>query len=371
MISFLTALFLTFVLLVPMQYAGKRKKTIKLTTLNGVRYYEKHDKWYYLWYLFAVAPILFVTAFRDRSVGSDNRGIYYSTFIRTIRGTEDKHFEIGFRLLVKAISSVTDNYQWFDIVTSLFILGVLFYVIERDSNNIAYSYLLFIISGMYIYSLSGIRQYVAIVIMMAGCKHIYEKNLWKYVICVVTASLFHTGILVTLVLYFLVNYKKRIFTPKVMLLALCGLFVFRQIAFILIEKILSGTKYYYYIMSMSGTVFQKFVFIIHIGIFIIMLFCYKTASADKKYMLAYWSQALTIAMVMFTGIIPEISRVAWYFMAYQIIGIPVTMSYIKKKYHRIIFNMGIIGVYIVYFVYDFIYMKYYDVIPYNFCFLSK
>lgn len=370
MYSFLTALVLTFILLIPMRYTDKRKKAVKVTTMNGIKYYEKHDKWYYLWYLIATMPILFVSAFRDHTVGIDNNGIYYSSFFKAINGIDNNHFEVGFRLLIKVISYITDNYQWFDIITSCIILVLLFWAIDRDSNDIALSYLLFVISGMYIYSLSGIRQYIAISILMFGFKYIYENNFLKYVICVVIASLFHTGILATIVLYVLVNCKKQVITPKLLLLALGLLFVCREIFSILISKILSETRYYAYILSVSDSVFQKFVFIIQLGILIILMINYKVAKNDKKYMLAYWSQSITVATVIFTGIIPEISRVAWYFMAYQIIGIPIAMKYEKNLKRRMIYILGIVAVYVVYFIYDFIYMKYYKVIPYNFCFWS-
>ena len=370
MFSFLTAIFLTFILLIPLHYADEKKKKVKVTTMNGSKYYKAHDIWFYLWYALAFLPIFFVSAFRDKTVGSDNRGIYYSSFIESTRGIDDNHFELGFKTLVKVIAFVTDNYQWFDIITSFIILGLVFYVIERDSKNIAYSYLLFVITGMYVYSLSGIRQYVAIAIMLAGFKYIFEKKLGKYILCIVFASLFHTGILVAIVLYFLVNSKKRIFTPRVMIGSLLVLFVGRQIVSVIIGKLLWGTRYYGYLVSISSSVFQKVVFILQVGILVIMMLSYKSAVNDKKYMLAYWSQSLSVAMVLFTGIIPEISRVAWYFMAYQIVGIPVTMTYVKKRSVRIIWTIGIVAVHLIYFVYDFIYMGYYGVFPYTFCFFK-
>ena len=124
MFSFLTAIFLTFILLIPLRYADEKKKKVKVTTMSGSKYYKVHDIWFYLWYALAILPIFFVSAFRDKTVGSDNRGIYYSSFIKSTRGIDDNHFELGFKSLVKVIAYVTDNYQWFDIITSIIILGL-------------------------------------------------------------------------------------------------------------------------------------------------------------------------------------------------------------------------------------------------------
>ncbi len=55
----------------------------------------------------------------------------------------------------------------------------------------------------FVYSFNGMRQYVAIAIIVFGFKYIFEKNFVKYVITVLIACSFHTSAILTIPLYFL------------------------------------------------------------------------------------------------------------------------------------------------------------------------
>ena len=64
-----------------------------------------------------------------------------------------------------------------------------------------------LVTGFFFWTLSGLRQSIAIMIYFYAIKFIIEKNLFKYVVTVLLASMFHVSILLMLPMYILKNIK--------------------------------------------------------------------------------------------------------------------------------------------------------------------
>jgi hypothetical protein len=154
--------------------------------------------------------IFFISAIRDSSIGTDYHN--YINFYEYIYNTESfprflKRNEIGWDYLNYFFAINKIPYQLF----FGFISFIIYYFFIKGSYK--YQYLLplmffFILSsGFFYWTLSGLRQSIAIMIFFYSIKFIIEKNFYQYILFIIIASFFHTSALIMIPIYFLIYLK--------------------------------------------------------------------------------------------------------------------------------------------------------------------
>lgn len=181
--------------------------TIILYYKFDITFIKKNIK--YLLLIWGILVLFLIV--RDPSVGVDTKN-YQEIF----EYTHEKGFiellsigrhELGFKYYSKIISMIYNNYSFFLMITSvLSMLGVLFFI-KDNSKNYFSSLLIFITFNFFGYYFGILRQVLAISVLLISIKYIKERNLWKFVFCVLLASLFHKTSLVFLPLYFIAYIK--------------------------------------------------------------------------------------------------------------------------------------------------------------------
>jgi hypothetical protein len=290
-------------------------------------------------YLFSSITILFViSGIRGESVGTDT-----ANYLRGFRGIRNAHFnemfeierwETGYVLLNKLSSYISDNDQVILFVTSVLALIGVGYFIYKNSNNVVFSLYLFVSLYLYFFSFNGIRQAIAISIIVSGFHLIRERSLFKYLIIVLIASFFHVTAILMLGIYFVYGIRINKRNTSIIL-------IFFFLLYFLLEPIINTilmniTSLSYLadkqLFEGSGLLFP----LISLSVLALLLFVRLTEEPNKYF-------DYLILMVLFSFFVSIISlqvslilRINYYLMIFYIIAIPYALRLVRDKKLRII-----------------------------------
>ena len=99
--------------------------------------------------------------------------------------------EILYYLLNKGIYLIGGNFQFFIFVVALLSIVPIAILYYKKSDNGLLTIALFLVVAPFTMFFSGLRQSIAMGIIIFSFKYIQEKKLLKYIICVVIAMYFH------------------------------------------------------------------------------------------------------------------------------------------------------------------------------------
>lgn len=180
--------------------------------------------------------------------------------------------DAGFELFTKLFATIIPNFRIFLFVVAIFVcvgMGKFFY---RYSSDLCMSYLMFEAFLLDFMLLTGIRQTIAIgLVVFWGYDLIKQKKLIKFLILCLVAMQFHASAVIAVPFYFICNYKKRIRGKYGIVLALTAVIYFFKSAFF---RILPLWIYADYAKTSGITAFTFVAFMI--AVVIIIAFMEKT-----------------------------------------------------------------------------------------------
>ena len=158
-------------------------------------------------YLFIICILMSIIAvLRNILIGNDTLN-YYRTFSSIVEiGNEyflSSRLESGYLFLNLFFSYFSKDFNAFLITISLFINFSICYTIFKESKNPTLSLLLFIFLRLFFNEMNIVRQYIAIAIVLFSLKYVKNRNLVKFILCILLASTFHTSAIAAILLYFL------------------------------------------------------------------------------------------------------------------------------------------------------------------------
>ena len=147
----------------------------------------------------------------------------------------------GLEVLFKTF--ISTEFFHFNLTLVIFDCLAILYFYRKYSCSFSFSMFLFLASEKHIWMVNGVKQFLAVCIILCFSKYLMEKKFWKFAIGVFIASLFHTSALVVIPVYFFVHGKPW---NKKMLLILFGSIL--AVTFVseftgIMEIILSDTNY--------------------------------------------------------------------------------------------------------------------------------
>ena len=160
-----------------------------------------------IWSVLILAPAILLASFRY-GIGIDYFG--YQTQVRELKGFSHYYIRepINYLILIIAklcFSSVNIYFFLYAVLTT----AITFKAIEYFKEKISITLSLFIYYMTYFLVAFNItRQLLAVAIILYGIRYIYEKNLKKYLICVIIATMVHKISIAMIILYFLNNHLK-------------------------------------------------------------------------------------------------------------------------------------------------------------------
>lgn len=278
--------------------------------------------------------LVIFSSIRSYHVGTDGR-TYVAPFISQLDVDYfifNKDIEVGYQLLEYSLLTVTNNYFWLFLVTSLTIVYCYLRIIKIYSVDYWLSVLLFITLGFYTFFFNGLRQGIAIALFVLATPYLLEKKCISYLLVCLLASFFHLTVLFTIPFYFLVNLKTKL-TYKIILIFIFSLFA----SSFLVSYLASANERY----ESYAEVSDKAGGLLTIGFYTILgIFIYLVSSKykieDKRFTKLFTFYAcgmafmLPIAMLSVNPSGPQ--RLLNYFTWMLILILPIVLKKINNKY---------------------------------------
>ena len=312
-----------------------------------------------IWLIIMFLFLTGISAFRHFTVGTDTLQYYSSFKIISNLGWNQfsmTRFETGYYMLNKLIAIISKDPQVFLAITSCMIIPVVGVFIYKYSKNVAYSTLLYILLNIYFFHMTGLRQSLAITILLLSVFEIREKHNIKFILLVLLASLFHSSAIIFLLVLFFNKYRYNEKSYVYILLITFGCFVFFKPVFLFIANILG--KYSGYVNSddfgvsnFFGAFFQ-FLLTFSVYSFCHILYVKKLKNGDQVIENSLFIKLLSLdvvcqCMAMKMNIIGRMNQ---YFWIYAIILIPNLINEVKKSKNRFALYLGMLVVTLVYWL---------------------
>lgn len=254
-----------------------------------------------------------------------------------------------FYFFSKLISITGASYQvWLAILSGIFIYSVT-KLIHKYSDEHYISYIALISLGYFYFSLTGLRQAMALSMILLSYSPLRERKLVPFIALVIFGSLFHSTALIFLIAYPLVNMKigfKHIL--GVGLALSLSVFFSGYIRYLVGMLGWTDTMIAYAVRETSLTYSG---FIIQLFIFLFCLF-YKDAvlKIDNKNLSLYNLLFLGLIFQAFTTVIAEFFRISMYFSIFSIVLIPKAIAAEKNKHLRVIIYFAVFAALIIYII---------------------
>ena len=252
--------------------------------------------------------------------------------LNTIKGIGKDPF---FYLFAKMINLAGANFQvWLALIAGIFIYTIS-KLIVKYSNEPFISIVAFISLGYFYFSLTGLRQTIALSMILISYKYLRDKQLIPFIMLVIFGSLFHTTAIVFIISYPLSNMKVGWKQGVGILIALILSYFLKDKVLLLLNHLIMGDRYKNYLNQ--GTSLTMSGFIIQLAIYIFCL-CFKKdiLKADAKNLSLYNLMFLGLIFQAFSTVIAEFFRVSMYFSIFSIVLIPKAILSVKNKNIRVI-----------------------------------
>lgn len=312
-----------------------------------------------LYFIVAVFPIWFITAFRF-DVGTDYSYTYVKFFELTQLG-QQPYNEWLFQLLNNLLVELGLSYVWLFAVCGAVINVITFKLIFDHSANPLYSIAIYFCSAIFFNTLNNVRQYVAIAIAVLA--FFKDKN-WKSLLIIAVACLFHSSAVLFFVFFIL--SKIRLNKTQLLVFSLI-LLVVSPLAVLLLKDILSETRYSYFIGYSTG--YSLMTVLINLGLTFLTLVYYD--EKDKKFRMLAIMQLLSFILCIWSMIMQNEEfwmRLIRMPSFLQIILVPQILKNVKSSFTRNFLGLCILGAYSFYTIYTVIIMGGLEVLPYQFVF---
>lgn len=182
----------------------------------SIAYCSKNKFFHVLFYSLAILEPSLVAGFRDTSVGIDLE-VYavpafdslvdvksFNDFVLSLALYQLEPFWAAFNFLVTRFSS---NFFWSLFLQQIMVLTLVTITCYKLRERLypPHLYLVYLLF-FFCFSMSANRQIFAIAIIFYSIPYVYERKLFKFLICVLIATLFHSSGVLSLFLYPLYNY---------------------------------------------------------------------------------------------------------------------------------------------------------------------
>lgn len=290
---------------------------------------------------------LFAVSALRLNVGNDYAK--YVEFMHLVFSRAYVPTEAGFNAVTYAIYYLCgfENYILVFAVFAFFTILLFLKAIWQQSENFAFSFMMFMLLGYYFQSISTVRYYLALGIALYSVKYVLKGDWPRFVVAILIGALFHKSILVTLVLYFLASLPWK----KWMML-LSGLFclscLFLQDLYLKIVVFLypsyKDTEY-----LAGGT---SIVNIARCGaILLFSLYLYRDViKGNRTYSFYFWCNNMALALYVFGSFLPIISRIGYYLTVTHILFVPALVLSIKDERKKQILIIASVMACFLYFV---------------------
>jgi len=274
---------------------------------------------------------------RSYTVGTDTIGYIFNVFpqIKNLSYKEifqnerDPFFYIVVKFVQENISDL--NIVWFTFIALIFWIPVI-HILKKYSYNIFMSLIILMIFRYTDFPLNAMRNGIAVGITFFSTQYLIEKKIFKFILCIIIATLFHKTALIYLLLmpFMFINLlEKKIFIYSSILFV----FMFKNILYQYIFKYLFSVdpSYQMYLNIDPGKILT---FLIVSFFFLLTTYFLQPSKGNYFMKIFYSSTFLSTIFGIFSLENPAFYRSSLYFGFSFAITVPYALKFIYKKYSK-------------------------------------
>lgn len=304
-----------------------------------------------------------VATLRSYQVGPD--GVVYANYFKQLQEMEFSNIAVYFTkepifyYVTKILQNLGVGLQgWYGIIGGGFAIAISL-IIYFYSELPVYSVLALMSLGYYVFSFTGLRQTVALSIVVLSAIFLEKRKYIFFIVSVVIAMFFHNSAIIFLIMlpFHFIHLSRKQYA-MVSLVGFVSVILFRGKAYNIIYSIIErtirfdGYSGYSYGLSWMG-------YVIQVSIFLFALYCMDDeAFIDNKFF--FDLSFLGVFFQLFSALMAEMFRISMYFSIFNIILIANTCASNKfTEESKKIIKLIIMIMLLYYFIHSHINYQYY------------
>lgn len=312
--------------------------------------------------------LIFISGCRY-NVGTDYKIYIYNyekTALIEYNQISSMRTEIGNILLCKFLFIFFKDPQIVIFTYSMLTILITYIAIKKMKYKEITSLAFFIFMCVFIpFCYNGIRQGLAIPIILLSIAYLKERKLLKFLIIVFVASLIHTTSLIIIPFALIVHYSKdkNIFRNILVFTIIISI----TIMFLpnLLMKLEIFSNYYGYLKNISLDNLSFTPLILQLPTLICIIMSLKDNKEDREIMILISLTTAGIILETTTTVSQYLNRLSLYLTINMIITIPRLLNIVKSAPKRLLYKVTYISYYIGYFVIDFYIRGRHQIFPYD------
>ena len=233
------------------------------------------------------------------------------------------HTAPGFRALERVLIFLGADVQWLYAVTSAFILLFVFAAVTRQSTAPVLAAAMFVLTGNFFLSLNIVAQFMAISVCLYACTFAQERKPIPFFLLIALAASFHVSALVFIPVYFLPKLNVR---PLWCAVATAVILAAAQFCFPLLEKAVSALAPAYARYFGEKADFEWIFFAIGLAVLAAGTYYWPKGKDRPYYRLWFYANVLGLIALCFSGHIPYMKRINYYFAAPHFLFLPLVIQ---------------------------------------------
>lgn len=286
-----------------------------------------------------------IAALRSSSVGTDTH-VYVDNFLRLgnyplsyIARVYDK--DIFFFYFIAILGRLTENYTILFIIVSGWYGYSVWRFIHKYSPDAALSIIVLLALNLYQFTLTGMRQAIAIGFVVWAFDLVLQKKYLKAAVWILIGSMFHMSALVALTLIPIKMISKKVTRRRALII--CGLlalvFVFRTYVAGLLIVLIDERDY---VITEENTG-MTMTFVIFALLVMTAIFMNEFTARKENAAFFFLTGAVACAFQMLVATQPIFFRLAFYFLMMYPFMIPMFISSLHYKYNYAIMKYLLYG----------------------------
>ncbi|MEK5417023.1 EpsG family protein [Paenibacillus sp. FSL L8-0708] len=280
---------------------------------------------------------------------------YNAAFDRIRDGISLDAFEPGYIFLNKFISYLGLPFNYLLLVVAIFNYVLLYKAIEENLTKHKWlaMFLFLAYFDLFFYSLSAIRQSIALSVFMFASRYVKRKQLIKYVLWIYFASLFHVTALILIPFYFFYNkFSKSSFSKLSFVMGGCILSYVFLIKYIDLLRPLMNTRIEYYVfIETSNGMHSSILYAVITGLLLLCWLFIITKlknrpnigatvgeKTEQKIGIPMMAMAvfLTLKVMQYMNYFSIMPRLEMYFYCFYIFAIPTALQAFEINSRRVL-----------------------------------
>lgn len=278
-----------------------------------------------------VLPILLVSVFRY-GIGTDYLWVYDYGYQSVLHGRSWNYsrFEPGYLAINFLVGFFHGSSFWVFAIMALIFHYFMYKFILEWTNNVAFSLLLLLLSQVWLFSLSGIRQAAALAIVAFAIRFAASREPARYFVLISLAASLHFTALVYFPLYFLFRRKYSQVTVLFLSVILFALGFVAPSFLKTVANVFGRGDYFASSYFKNRIYYVEFFVTLLVASITLFLQC-KSPDFDSRYRVLINAAIFALFSASCSAAIPNAERFDLYFTVAYIVLIPILCMYCKTQ----------------------------------------